>query len=352
MENFVIGTGRCGSTLLSTLLSMHPDALVLSEYLSSCHPEQGWPSTGNISGQEFAGILTRFNGIVVMYLNRDILFPEILGDMEAEKDPNKKVAMIPTAMLTAMPFLSKDPAALLQEVVAQSISHPEQTLRQHFLDINDWLRKKFNKSFWIERSGMSTNMFREIRAVFPDARFVHIYRDGEECALSMRDLIDTQIKVSYNYDPPSEAELKQSLNLNLSKEDDPICRRIDNLPPVEEFGSFWSYGIEKFYAEMPYLRPEQLLTVKYENLLNNPRETLERIAAHFNMPERDGWIEQAEKYIRLPLKTRADKLPAEDRKRLTKACEAGNILLGEDRGWASYLDSTLRLEELVREQHK
>jgi hypothetical protein len=69
------------------------------------------------------------------------------------------------------------------------------------------------------------------------------------------------------------------------------------------------------------------------------------------MPPADGWIEQAEKTIRLPLKKRADMLGADERKRLRLACQSGNILLGEDPGRSPYIDSTLELENLIRQLH-
>ena len=49
---FILGTGRCGSTILSKMLDVHPDVCVLSEFLvapdccGACRLEQGRSNQG------------------------------------------------------------------------------------------------------------------------------------------------------------------------------------------------------------------------------------------------------------------------------------------------------------------
>jgi putative sulfotransferase len=348
MERIVIGTGRCGSTLLSDLLSEHPQAAVLSEYMGSFHPEQGWPSDRDINGVEFARILSRWNGLGALYLNRGQTYSEILADVDAVAANKKKLKRIPTVTLVAMPFLSKAPEQLYAEFIAKAMAQPLQSLRRHFLDINGWLQNKFDKTFWIERTGMSTNMFREIHALFPDAQYVHIHRDGPECALSMQSFLDIALKVSYHIDPPSDEELELSLDLSLPPQQDPVLQRIQNPPAIEHFGRFWSYCIEKFFADMPRLRPEQLLTVTYEDLVHEPHRVLGDIARHFAMPDDPEWIDRAASRIRLPLRRRAEELPEAEYERLRKACLSGSILVGRDPGDTPFIDATLKLEAMIR----
>jgi len=349
MERFIIGTGRCGSTLMSVLMGENEDILSLSEYNIACQPEQGWPNQGTIDGAEFSRMYSRWDGPIALYFSRDLRVPEILNDTEGVQSAPKQLSIVPTCMLSALPFLSDDPELLHQELLAQAKSQPPQTLRDHFLQMNLWLQHKFNKKCWVERSGLSTNTFGKIHQTFPDAQYLHIYRDGPECALSMREHVDVLLRVSYHFDPPSDEELSRSLDLSLPRDEDPVLQRIANPPSVEQFGEFWSYCIERFYAHVHKVNPGQLLTISYENLVNDPETTLNSVAAHFDLPSDLNWIDKARAKIRAPLRTRADKLPPEQQARLEKACEPGRILLGIAKQQESpYIDSSLKLQEIIR----
>lgn len=48
-----------------------------------------------------------------------------------------------------------------------------------------WLAKTFKRVLWVERSGGSLRSVEQLITHFPDARFVHLVRDGRDCAISM-----------------------------------------------------------------------------------------------------------------------------------------------------------------------
>ena len=58
MERFIVSTGRCGSTLLSTMLSHHPDLLVVIEFMKALEQpiDQGNEPR---SGKFFADLITK-----------------------------------------------------------------------------------------------------------------------------------------------------------------------------------------------------------------------------------------------------------------------------------------------------
>ena len=51
--------------------------------------------------------------------------------------------------------------------------------------IFDWMRETFGRRVWVERSGGSLRLVKELSEQFPSARFIHIIRDGRDCAISM-----------------------------------------------------------------------------------------------------------------------------------------------------------------------
>lgn len=347
MQRFVVGTGRCGSTLMSNQLASHSHVLSLSEYMVS-FAKVALPTSGEIDGHAFASILSRYDGLGALFMNRDFNVKEILTDLGPKGvGPVKR---FPTITLAAMPFLSDDPAALFADFLAQARSQPLQTLRAHFLQINQWLQDRFGKSLWIERSGISSNFMGVLVDLFPDAKFLHIYRDGPECALSMSKHVDLIIKTSYHYDPPSDEELLRSTNLSLPRHEDPYYRRVDNPPSIEQFGHYWSYCLAKLYAHVSRLRPEQLLTVGYEALLADPRAVLEQVADFYEMPDDPGWMDRAAAKIVRRERPHVDDLPAADRAALERACEFGRTLLALPMPPAPEVASALKLEAMIDNQ--
>ncbi len=331
MERIIIGTGRCGSTLLSTLLSHHPDVMVLSEFFRGLDPAQGWPSRRDVPAEEFIRILGREDGISPVYMAHDRNIGEVLIDVERERRKRPGYLAKPIITFIALRFLSEDPDALFDEIVALVGSYPPQPLRRHFLALFAWLQARFGKSLWIERSGLSTSIFRQIREVFPDGKFVHIHRDGMETALSMRNHLNMAVNASYHAQPPTEAELRETIDLGVPAERNPMLRRVEHPLPVEKYAEYWLHSLVMAYRELRHLRPEQWLEIRYEELVDSPRETLRRVAGFFALPPGGQWLDAAvEKVRKSP--PRAARLPAEERRRLRAACWLGEVLTGRDEG--------------------
>ena len=55
----------------------------------------------------------------------------------------------------------------------------------HLIRFFDWLRDRYEKDLWVERTGGSLPHMRQIVDTWPDAKIVHNYRDPREVALSM-----------------------------------------------------------------------------------------------------------------------------------------------------------------------
>lgn len=79
---FVIGTGRCGSTLLSNMLRLHPNMLSLSELFSfisdlGCDVSRAFPD-GLVSGEQVWDILAAHLPRQNLMLKHDVAMPEVL----------------------------------------------------------------------------------------------------------------------------------------------------------------------------------------------------------------------------------------------------------------------------------
>ncbi|MGE0386221.1 MAG: sulfotransferase [Gammaproteobacteria bacterium] len=348
MERIVIGTGRCGSTLLSDLIAMHPRTMVLSEFFTALDPARGWPHDRDIDAAEFAAILAREDGIGPAYMAQNRSIGEVLVDLEAEKAAHAGFLNRPTIQFIAMPFLApSDPLGLYQGLVSQVRTQPRQSLRTHFQGAIGWLQRRQGKDAWVERSGLSTNTFRAIRRTFPDARFVHIHRDGAESALSMLNHVHMRLMVSYHFDPPTGDELRRTLDLSLPPADNPLVQRLEHPLPAERFGEYWSWSLALTYRELPYLPPDQLHEVRFEDLMANPRGVLEGIEGFLELPAAGReWIDAAVARVR-QVPTRANLLDPQARERLEAACRPGNILLGRDPGACAGDAANQRLVELL-----
>src|SRR6056297_2440082 len=222
-------------------MSLHPDVMVLSEFFRALDPAQGWPSDRkDLRPDEFINILSREDGVSPIYMAHGDTINEVLIDVEEERKKHRGYITKPIISFIALRFLSEDPDALFDEIVEEVRTYPPQPLRAYLQRLIHWLQEKFDKPHWIERSGLSTNIFRHIREIFPDGKYVHIHRDGLETALSMRNHPSMAAYASYNANPPTEDELKRTVDLNIPTEVNPLMRRIKLKLPVEAYADFWS----------------------------------------------------------------------------------------------------------------
>ena len=326
--NFVIGTGRCGSTLLSTLLTENRQALVLSEFFGGLDMINRF-SPAPMSGEDLATMLTRDMELAHFWKTRSKKIKEILVDRKALAD--KWHGHIPVLLEIALPALTAEPEPLFEEMLAWAGSRPTLPLSQHYPALFEWLADKFGRKMWIERSGASFEFLEGLVDTFPDARFAHIHRDGREVALSMLNHMHFRQIVSYQYDPPSDEEvLRTALELD-PPESDPFLARIDGPQDVRHFADYWSFCIARGYHVMPRIRPENLLEIRFEDLLADPPTVLGKVASFFGMPDDPGWIERAETHIDRQIPLRAANLTEADSAALDEGCYYGQLLIGRER---------------------
>jgi hypothetical protein len=288
---FVVGTGRCGSTLLSQFLAMHPDVLNLSELLvfmtdlGSRIPES-FPEE-EIDGTQLWRLLSGIYPRQSMMLRHDVMMDEALYRPGPGRRYTKESG-IPAIAATTLPHLSPDPDALFDRLAVMAADLPRAPFGVTFNALFDRLRAAMGARLWVERSGGSLRVVRQLRRHFPQARFVHILRDGRDTALSISRhhgfrmaLGVAQMTAILGADPydggpqPDPAALPEPLRPYLPESFDAGFFRADT-PGLPLCGHYWSGEILAGMEGLAGLGPDQLLTLRYEELLQRPVPVLDR----------------------------------------------------------------------------
>ena len=343
MERFVVGTGRCGSTMLTRLLAEHPDVMVLSEFFAALDRHQMF-STEPISGERFRQFLDREPFIVPIIRRRNVVSIEMLGDEVGR-------ARVPSMMVSALPMISDDPLTLYEDVLQTVAQFPVQTYAEHYNALFAWLLRRTGKQLWIERSGPSDEWLPELIKMFPNGKYVHLHRDGPETALSMAHNPHFQLVVSFFNEPPTRTELLATeYGGHGVASQDLFSRRLspDYLAP-ECYGRWWSYSITLAFKALAELDKDQHISVRYEDLVSRPHDILQQIEDFFELRSAPGWIDAAASLVKGQPPSRVDELPLEAQARLRAACRTGELLLGRtDDPWVT---PTVKLiEELSYER--
>ncbi len=344
MDRFIVGTGRCGSTLISRMVAEHPRVLMIQEFLAGLERRHAF-GPAPIDGEAFAQLVSYSNRLAALPAARSREIPE---GLLSEIPERFRETGLPTIMGIALPALSDDPLALYDAIIGEVSTWPRRPLALHYRSLFEWLRDRLDRDVWIERSGISIEYLRELRETFPDARFLHIHRDGPGAALSMQRHPWFQLLVSFHFDPPTREELQQTeLAGGTPSPDDPISKRLfEQQPSLARFGEYWSYMIEMGMREVPLLDRSQYLDVRYEDLLADPKAVLTRLAGFFDFPADADWLERAAKLTRRD-QSPFDDLSTEDQRALRDACLPGEILLGRQNP-PSFKPILATIEEMQR----
>lgn len=333
---FVVSTGRCGSTLLSELLQQHADVLSVSELFMANNIRAFVHE--NLSGRAFWRLLATPRSPM-----RKILTPDTCPD-EFKYDFSRsnlfRQNTLPPLLYMALPRLSTEPEVLFFELEAAVTPRGRAPLGEHYRFLFEWLRQRLNKKIWVERSGASLIFVDSMARLFPGAKFLHLYRDGRETALSIRDYPPLSLLAQswfeakrYGVDllaPPFRIGESRALAWaeGLLGPLQPIRQRLRTKIDVGVVGEFWSRMVLSGLNSLSALPPQQVFSLSYERLVASPREALKEVIDFIDpaLPQAD-WIAQASQMIRAPRARRHD-LSATESARLEQACAVGLKALG------------------------
>lgn len=336
---FVIGTGRSGSTALSRILNAHPDVLSLNEYMASVG-DAAFPE-GQVSGREFWETLFRPTPYFASMIRSGLLMPEFLYT----RRPGRYTAQstgIPALSLMVLPHLTEDPDALLDEIRAAVLCWPDRPAAEHHEALFEFLGTRLGRDAVVERSGYSTGWAPGLQAAFPYAKFVHLFRDGPDCALSMsrhpgyrvitlmREIRErTGVENFGNLTAEDVRSLPADLAPLLDEHFDPALVR-DREFPLRRFGALWSELVIQGSRFLDGLPADQRMTLGYEDLLDAPHKELTRLAAFIGVDPSRQWLTGACAQLDGSRRGSARKqLTPADFDDLSKSCALGTHALKE-----------------------
>jgi hypothetical protein len=331
VDRFVVGTGRCGSTLLSRMLALHRHTLSIFEFMNGIDAARRF-DPAPVEGVDFASLISAEQPFVTAVLRRGYDVSEIVYPFEEDGRYQRDEAL-PWILVSVLPRLSDDPDSLFDAVMEFSRELPRQPMASHYRALFDWLAERLGRSLWIERSGSSIEYLASLCDSFPDARFLHLHRDGPETALSMREHHAYRLPISILYEAPvasgkTLAELG-ALDLQATPTcSDPISQILASRPCAHYFGRYWNDQVLRGYRALPRLDPDRYCEVRFEDLLERPGEVLGGIGAFFGLDADPGWVARAAALVEGVPARRVPELASEEREALAAACRPGQQLLG------------------------
>ena len=177
----VLSTGRCGSTMVSDILSRHPGILSVSEFFSFVGPRA---FVGRrLSGERIWCLYSR-PGRPIRRLRHFGIPSELLYPLD-DSAARFSLDDLPPILAITLPHLTAEYHDLYDECGRVVRAQPRQAPAEHHRRFFEWLAGRFRRRVWVERSGGSLLWGSRLLGAFPDARVIHVYRDGRDTALSM-----------------------------------------------------------------------------------------------------------------------------------------------------------------------
>ena len=261
----IVGLPRSGTSILFELLSQDSDVGVplMWEALQPCPPPESATYTTDLRIEEADKLFTQWNRVAPEFSSMH----EMRGDIPAE-----------CGLLTAGTFISDHCAALHQthSYSAWCGSADYLPVYQYHKTILQILQWKNPRQRWLLKSPEHQVHLDTLLEVYPDARIVQTHRDPIKCMASSTSLIGTLYHM--RSDQPFNAQLFENIIMG-----EATAQRLE-------------YVIEQ--RERGVVPPENIVDSRYQDLMDNPIDCIEKIYAHFGMALADPTRERMLNYLR------------------------------------------------------
>ncbi len=338
---FIVTVGRSGSTALSRILSAHPDVLSLNEFYLSVRASSAADHV--LSGDEFWRMLAEPHLIFDSMIRGGSAMPEFIYPRLQGTRFDASTTGVPAICMMTLPHLSSDPDGVFDALAAEVPTWSQQTARLHYEMLFAWLATHFGGTVVIERSAMSLSSVSWLRETFPDAKFVHLFRNGPDTAVSMSEhtgfrlmaLIQDALEL-LDLDPerrhpglrldPTAIPIELASLLGDTCDVDYLMGQ--NLP-VARFARMWSELILTGEAELADLPAHRYLPLSYEDLVSDARSSLARLASFLDVEADPKWLEFGTSVIDPRFTGASNRLSAEELRAVVESCAPATARLAE-----------------------
>lgn len=241
MKFCVVGTGRCGTRLLRSMLNTHPELFVFNEthWLVNLHDAFG---TAEVPMEEMLDIVlrTRFvDGARITELDADAFRAEHAG----------AGAMTPPAFADA---------------------------------VGRFLAAREGKTIWADKTPDYGYFAATLQLYWPDCKIIHLIRDGANVVRSMAGHPGYKALVALGHQHWCPLSL-----------DYPGFEGDTTHHETAEYVELWYRRLMRIRNESGRLRPGSYMEVRHEDMLDAPAETLETVAQFVGLSADDAWIRAA-----------------------------------------------------------
>ncbi len=241
MRFCIIGTGRCGSTLLRNMFNLHPDIFVYNEthWIPKMYEMFG---TGGGYPAELARILLETY--------------HITGKPVTPVEKDRILALFPDeSMVSIQGFCNR---------VALLLANDE------------------GKRLWADKTPDYGPWMSVIQRIWPECKFVHLMRHGAQTAISM------SRHPGYRWMASARDDSWTPAAFNRYYEAVPVVER-----PLEDFGSLWYRRFRRIRNESKLLSIGSYREFRLESFVDEPVNTLKSIAKFVALRQPGSWIEES-----------------------------------------------------------
>lgn len=304
----VVGTSRCGSTMLSKILGKHPEVLSLSEFWNCFMDSEGSIPDHDMSGAEFWQRITNVESSYDHLVRAGIKQDDDLGSYQSRF--NYATGVPPLCRVLAV-LTGEGPDLLYDQLAPQVSAWPTRSTADHCRALFGDLAARLGRTVIVERTGGSISYLEQLREMFPEARFVFLHRNGPDAVLSMsryptfrlsalRGLAEVVAVATPEELEPFPAEIKTARPEDFKGLTEPPFDQARFLAfpiPLPFFGWLWSKTTRTGTIEIRRVPPDRWMTLRYEQLLKDPRAELAQLASFIGVPADQQWLDSACKNV-------------------------------------------------------